>query len=255
MKDHLNGTTVLLTTAVEDADEITKLLEGRGARVLHLPLERYVGLEPDEQVDEAFDRLEEFENIIYGHKRNAVFMIQQLEERNQMEEARQRLNLALDEPTAQLLEEHGIPAVQPGPEARPIQMVEFMLRLRRMGATLYPCGTNRKEEIPGLLQELDIAVNEMTLYEMGGPESDELSSFRQKLDEQKPGIVIFHSRSAVNRTQAAFPELDLSETIVVSTSAGVTEKLEENDITVRVEGRGTWKSTVDLLAEYLLPEE
>ena len=250
MKDHLDHLSILITTAEEDTDEARRQLEGRGARTVHLPLERYQIIDEDPAIDEAFNNLNSFENIIYGHKRNAIFFAEHVKRRDKMEEVRQRLNLTLHADTAEYLEEQGIVAVYPQTAEKPIDLIEFMLRLQRYGTTLYPCGNHQRDEIPGLLQELDIPVNELTLYDLKGPAVDDLDNFKNKINELSPEVIVCHSRRAVNRIIAAFPNLKPEDKIVISANAGVTQKLKENEIPVTIKADGSWHSIAQKLAEY-----
>lgn len=240
--------TILLTAAEEDSVSIQDQLKDQAGHLLHLPLERYVPVPNPDPVREAFDSLGSFENIIHANLRNARFFIHFMEEMGRLEQVQEVLNLAGDKAAAELLEEHGIPAVYPGSD-EPIKMVEYMLRLNRMGSTLYPTGTHRREEIPGLLQELDIHVAEVEVLELEGPTESQLEDYRRRLSDDAPELVIFHSRRAVNRTVAAFPDLDLSECEVVSGDKGVTDKLEEHDIVCTAQAEGNWQAIGERVLE------
>lgn len=250
MKDHLDHLSILITTAVEDTDESRRQLEGRGARMVHLPLERYQIIDEDQAIDDAFNNLNSFENIIYGHKRNAIFFAEHVKRQDKIEEVRQRLNLTLHADTAEYLEEQGIVAVSPQTAEKPIDLIEFMLRLQRYGATLYPCGNHQRDEIPGLLQELDIPVNEISLYDLKGPQEEDLDEFKKKIGKSNPDAIVYHSKRAVNRITAAFPDLKPEDKIVISANPGVTQKLKENEIPVTIEADGSWHSIAQKLAEY-----
>jgi uroporphyrinogen III methyltransferase/synthase len=238
---------VLITAAREDASGMRELLEERDLNLYSFPLERYVPIEDNSAVGEVFERLADFENIVYGSSLNARFFINQVEQKDVLKMVRNRVNLTLNQETAALLEDHGVPAICTFAEGKAINAVEFMLRLRRMGATLYPCGSHQKEELPGLLNELDIAVEELELYNLEGPLSEDLKRYQSKLTQQRPDIILFHSRRSVNRTLAAFPEFDYSETRVISADKGITRHLEEKNITVTDEAEGSWQSMADLL--------
>lgn len=241
------ATTILLTAAIDDSVEIRKLLSEKEFELMHFPLERYEPVEDTTDIEETFGRLNEFENIIYGSLRNARYFMQQLESLNKIEAVRKRLNLTLDEETAVFLEDSGIPAVCTYAGGKSINLVEFMLRLRRMGPTIYPCGSHRKEEIPGLLEELNIPVKELELFDLKGPENEELENYRQELDASKPDVIFFHSRRAVNRTLAAFPDLDYPGIKIISADRGVTKKLESKGIDINGEGEGSWESMAKIL--------
>lgn len=236
------STTVLLTAAEEDADKIKKLLDSEGLELLHFPLERYVPVNDQSDIKKTLNRLPQFENIIYGSLTNARYFMHQVDTLDKIEPVRQRLNITMDEETATFLEDSGVPAVCTYAGGKSINLVEFMLRLRRMGASLYPCGSHRKEDIPGFLEELDIPVNELELFDLKGPEDGELENYREALSEKQPEVIIFHSRRSVNRTLAAFPKLDFEGIRIISADKGISKKLSEKNIVVDDEAEGNWES-------------
>ncbi|MDZ7695191.1 MAG: uroporphyrinogen-III synthase [Balneolaceae bacterium] len=174
--------TILLTSALEDAEVLLNWVEKKNIRLLHLPLEKYVSSEPDEE--DLVELLESSENIIYGHKRNAKFFMKYAKEQNLLKQVIDRVNLAAQERTAIYLEEQGVPAIYPGSE-EPIKMLEFLMRLRRLGTVFYPCGSHKNDEIPGLLSELDIDVQERIFYELQGPSAEELETYKAQLQKQR----------------------------------------------------------------------
>ncbi len=239
--------TILLTAAKEDTEGITDHFSATGFEVLHTPLERYSGRTDDEAISSTIENLGDFENTVYGSKCNAKFFLKHVKRLNKMDAVKERLNLAFDEQTFAYLEEEGLPAVHPPIGSKAIDLVELMLRLQRLGATLYPCGSHRREDFPGLLQELDIAVMELEVFDLEGPSKDRLTRYKKEVADTKPDTVIFHSRRSVNRTLAAFPELDYNSAKVISADKGITNKLEEKGITVDAEGEGSWASVAELV--------
>jgi uroporphyrinogen-III synthase len=249
MSSFLNDKTVLLTTAEEDIDIAKSLLEQRGAKIIHTPLEQYEAEVNDAKLQMAFEALPAVDQIIYGYKRNALFFLEQAIRHDMMDEVRHKLNFAVDTATAEVLEEAGIPAVQPGEDGSAIKLIEFMLKINRMGPTLYPTGEGTKEEIPGLLEELEIECAKIPLYKKVGPSKDELEDFRITVYAEKPEIIFFHNRSSVNRILAAYPDLTWSEHTNVAVSKGVEQKLLSKEIKVDVVANGSWKSVVSKLGE------
>ncbi len=239
--------TVLLTAATEDSGSFLKLLKQQEAEVIHYPLERYEPIGGGPEIRETMGQITEYDNIIYSNKRNAAFFMDRVRAADRKEEVRQCLNLTKDEETAEYLEGEGIPAVCSFAGKKSINLVEFMLRLHRMGPTLYPCGDHRKEEIPGFLEELDIPVKELELFTLEGPGEESLSRYRNELAERQPDIVVFHSRRAVNRVLAAFPDLPYEDLTVITADKAITEKLEEKGIPVENEAGGDWESIAALI--------
>ncbi|MDX1617990.1 MAG: uroporphyrinogen-III synthase [Balneolaceae bacterium] len=236
------ATTVLITAPPEDIEGIAELLEGEEElSLLHLPLEIYEpvgGPDPPDGLEAALGRVE---NIIYGRKRNARFLLRSVRQRGLLRRVKELLNLAADRRTACYLEDEGIPAVYPGSDT-PIDLVEFMLRFWRTGPALYPCGKNEQEEIPGLLQELDIPVREYELYRRAAPSSDALDQYRQQIGERPPDLIVCHSRRSVNRLRAAFPDLDLERAGIIAGNRGVAGKLKDLKLSADYVAAGTWES-------------
>lgn len=240
---------VLLTAATEDTEQVRKALVENDIFVLQCPLEHYEYIENDDTINETLNNLEQFENIIHGSKRNARFFIETVKDHRVLEEARQQLNLALDQEAADYLEAEGIPAIHPHAEGKAIDLMEFMLRVRRIGDTLYPCGNKMAEDLPGFLRELDIPVQELVLFTLEGPGKSKLEEFRKKISEQEPDTVIFHSRRSVNRTLAAFPGLAFQDINIVTGDKAVTEKLEKENIKTDVQAEGSWESIIKRVLE------
>lgn len=236
---------VLLTAATEDTEIFRSQLEKHEIAPLHYPLERYQPLEADEEILEILDQLEDYENIVHGSKRNARFFVEKAEEYNKLDEVRNRLNLALNQHTADFLEEKGVPAVHPHSDGKAIDLMEFMLRVRRIGETLYPCGDKTAEDLPGFLRELDVPVEELVLFTLGGPQDEALRGFRKDLAAHKPEVVIFHNRRSVNRTLAAFPNMNYEDAHVITADQAVTEKLQTEGIDVDAQAGGNWDSVLE----------
>lgn len=240
---------VLLTAAKEDTELFRSSLEELDFSLLHFPLERYQKIEADESIINAFDELNSYENIVHGSKRNARFFVEQVKELDKLEEVRDRLNLAVTQYAADYLEEEGIPAVHPETGGEAINLMEFMLRIKRLGETLYPCGDQTKEELPGFLQELDIPVKELVLFTLEGPREEELQKFQKDAAAHDPEFIIFHSQRGVNRTLAAFPNVDFNSARIIAGDQGVTDRLRNDDIETDIQAEGSWDSILEKLTE------
>ncbi|WP_138431417.1 uroporphyrinogen-III synthase [Fodinibius saliphilus] len=242
---------VLLTAAKEDTETFQSELRDETVSVLHYPLERYELVEDDQDVRDTFKLLDEFENIVHGSKRNAMFFVEAVEKYDKMDAVRNQLNLALNQHTADYLEEAGIPAVHPHSDGKAIDLLEFMLRIKHIGSTLYPCGDKTSESMPGLLRELDVPVEELVLFTLEGPEELKLQEYRKDIAAHDPAFIIFHSRRSVNRLLAAFPNLNYSEAHITTGDQAVTEKLEGEGIEVDSQAEGSWSSIRKIIKEEL----
>lgn len=242
---------VLLTAAKQDSEVFRSQLTEHEISLLHYPLEKYKAVEDDETVRNTFEHLEEFENIAHGSKRNAQFFVEKVSQLDKWDQARERLNLALNQHTADFLEEAGIPAVHPHSEGEAIDLMEFMLRVQRIGKTLYPCGDKTTEDLPGFLQELDIPVQELVLFTLEGPGKDKLQHYQEDIASYEPDIIIFHSRRSVNRMLAAFPDLNYREEQIISGDQAVSEKLATEDIEPDIQAEGSWESILEKIGGQL----
>lgn len=240
---------VLVTAAAEDTERFRSDLREDDIPVLHYPLERYEPIEEETEILDTLELLDEFENIVYGSKRNARFFVEKVKEYEMMEKVREQLNLALNQHTADYLEQEGIPAVHPHSDGKAIDLMEFMLRIRRIGETLYPCGDKTAEDLPGFLQELDIPVEELVLFTLEGPKEEDLQQYRKELAAHEPKVIVFHSRRSVNRTLAAFPNLKLSDAQVIAGDRGVSDKLEKEEIGVDYQAEGSWESILSRIQD------
>ncbi len=236
---------ILITAAKEDSEEILSLLSDY--TVCHAPLEVYKPRSEDASIGSTLNSLDDFENIVYSSKRNARFFLDQVQQFDKIEAVQNRVNLALDADTFEFLEAHHIPAIHPQNGEEPIDLVELMLRLQRFGNTLYPTGSHQREDFPGFLEELDISVKELDVFDLKGPSNDALEKLKQKVEEEKPKTVVFHSRRSVNRTLAAFPELDYANLHIISADKGISNKLQQKDISVDDEAEGSWESIAELV--------
>lgn len=243
----MSPSSVLLTAAEEDTEQFRSALAEEEISLLHYPLERYEPITDDQSMFDTLQRLDKFENIVHGSKRNAKFFVEKVKEYDKLEDAREQLNLALNQHTADFLEEEGIPAVHPHSDGKAINLMEFMLRIRRIGETLYPCGDKTAEDLPGFLQELDIPVEELVLFTLEGPGETELQRYRKNIAAHEPEVVIFHSRRSVNRTLAA-PTLNYDEAQVLSGDRAVAEKLETEGIETDIQAEGSWNSILEKVA-------
>lgn len=238
---------ILLTAADEDAGKITSLMDS--ADMLHLPLEVYTRSTDDTTIAEVLSQLDTFDNIVHSNIRNAQFFLEHVKRHSQKEAVTDCLNFTFDEGTFTWLEEQGIPAVHPQTGQKPIDLIELMLRLQRMGKTLYPCGSHQREDFPGFLEELDIEVTELDVFDLKGPGNEALDRYQRQVAKESPQAIIFHSRRSVTRTLAAFPNLDYQELRLISADRGITNKLEENGLAADAEAGGSWESIADLLDE------
>lgn len=240
----------VLFTANEDVaiSFVNKISESTEWELLHVPLENYsyaVNFEEEEMLSKNMD----FSFIIHGNLRNARFFTQWVVESDLLKEVRNIVHLVPNQSTVDFLEEYQIPAVMPREDARPIDIIEFMLRISREGTALYPTTDQKDEEVPGLLKELEMPVVEFQVCKEESLSSKKLKNYHSRVYDSDLVSVIFHSRSSVTRIQTAFPQLNLNSLNCISSGQAVSQKLHESNISVATEARGSWRSLLDMLTD------
>jgi hypothetical protein len=217
--------------------------------LLHLSLEEYETFTIDEESDAASLAFNRFTFIIYGNLRNARYFMNWAERTGNTAQIQNRINLVLDLPTSRFLEKKGIPAILPRKNARPIDLLEFLLRITKEGSTLYPTTDNHTEEMPGLLKELEMPVSEFTVCREVSLSADLLEDYRERLSKADLDYILIHNRSSYTRIKTAFPDLNLSEYKLIAGSQGVTEKLAEEGLVPDAQAHGTWLSIAKVIED------
>lgn len=248
----MSDSKLLITAPEHICGNMKRLLEAHSNDIIHAPLESY-NVSVDRMASELLVKnVSNFSFVIYGNLRNAIYFEKWMTDHQLLTEFQNLVHFSLDNPTSEFLESVRIPAIQPRENAKPIDILEFMLRISRDGKTLYPSCSNRAEEMPGLLQELEMEVAEFTVCEEAGLESGEVERLREEISYEMPSSVLFHNRSAVTRTFAAFPDLNIKKLKIISGSAGVTQHLIDKGIEPHHEANGSWTSIEELIRSEIL---
>jgi len=243
---------ILITLCADSCGNLKNLLGEKSDQILYLPLENYRSAIKNEQSEVVTSQLDTFSFAVYGCLRNAAQFMKWVKEHGLLNTIREIVHFTMDQPTAEFLENHGIPSIMPRENAAPIDILEFMLRISRSGKTLYPTVDGKAEEMPGLLKELQMEVVEFTVCEEKSLDSEILSEYNQKMESHQPDAVLFHNRSSITRTKTAFPDFNLKKATVIAGSAGVTKSLVDSGIEPDYEAEGTWLSIQNVLEENIL---
>lgn len=219
----------------------------KGEKLHLLPLEFYENFTFDGEREVIAENLDEYSFIIYGNLRNARHFIEWVKENELVKDAQTSVNLTLDKPAMQFVEANGIPAIMPKNNGKPIDILEFMLRIFKEGKTLYPTTRDQSEEIPGLLKELDMPVDEFTVCREIRVNELLLKSYMKKIKQKPVNTVLFHNRSSVIRTLTAFPGLNYSELTLIAGSEGAAQKMKEEGLAVHEKASGSWQSIASVL--------
>jgi hypothetical protein len=237
--------TILITAGSDIAAPLFDLIGDS----LHLPLEQFEYF-TDPDSDRALNEvLDSFTFIIYGNLRNARYFLEWAQSKGKISSVQKRINLVHDRVTASFLEKEGIPAILPRENARPIDILEFLLRISKEGSTLYPTTDNHTEEMPGLLQELEMPVSEFTVCREVTVSGELLAEYRRKISEEQFYSILIHNRSSLTRIKTAFPDLNLSEYKLIAGSQGVADKLAEEGLEPDARAHGTWQSIAKVLED------
>jgi hypothetical protein len=238
---------ILLTANKADCLHFLKRSEKVKESLLHLPLEMYERFEDDTASETVKEKMSEFVFVVHGNVRNARHFLQWVDEQQLLEECKNRIHLVTDLATSNLLEKYSLPAIMPREFAKGIDIIEFMLRISKEGAVLYPTSDSHTEEIPGLLKELEMPVMEFTVCRERTLREEELEDYRDKLQNSEPNTVLFHNRSSVKRIKLAFPDLDLHQTYNIAADRGVAEFMEKEEVPVSETANGTWLSLSEVV--------
>lgn len=236
---------LLITTDTHFSAPLLKLLTNLPVTPVHLPLESF-SVRNDHSFNAQFkSALNEICFISYENLRNAFFFLKWCDINGFRNHLSQIVHLCMDPATAEFLEKESIPAILPRTDAKPIDLLEFIFRISKEGAVLSPGTKNRKQELPGLLQELELPFIEFDVCEEERISPDTVISYQKFISENKPDIILFHSKSSVNRTEAAFPELISDSVIRIAANAGTAQKLNKKGYQTDEIANGTWQSVVE----------
>jgi uroporphyrinogen-III synthase len=239
--------TILFTANPDSAATLPALTDMD--KVLHLPLQHFIAHLNPEENRIIKSTLNDFTFIIHGNLRNARYFVEWMQQNDQLADVQNRINLAIDKPTSEYLESKKIPAVLFRENGKPIDVLEFMLRISKQGTTLYPTTDNKTEEMPGLLKELEMPVSEFTVCKETTISEDRLNEYRERVSKANLDAILFHNRSSITRIKTAFPELNFDHYKLISGSPGVTEKLREEGHLADIEADGSWRSIADVIEE------
>ncbi|MEX1062852.1 MAG: uroporphyrinogen-III synthase [Balneolaceae bacterium] len=238
---------LLVTAEPDEAHLLIDGLSGTGVSLVHLPLEKVGYSTEPEQRESILAQLDEYRFVVYGGLRNARYFVQWMEQSEMTSEIQQKVHLAMNQAEADFLEQAGIAAIVPREGGRPIDIMEFLLRISIGGAVLYPCPEESSEEMPALLQELGMQVAEFTVCRSVPIGKKDVEEKRMQIRDQPPDGILFHSRGSVIRTKTAFPGVDLQLSTLIAASEGVAGKLQQEGLSADMTASGTWRSVLELL--------
>lgn len=242
---------ILFTSDTLNSSVFLEMLGKQTKYLLHLPLEKFDYHVREEDAKTVIKRIRSFTYAVHGNLRNAYHFTEWVNNSKQKTQMQELIHISADQPTSDHLEENQIPAVMPLKNAKGIDIIEFLLRISKEGAVLYPTSSDHTEEIPGLLKELEIPVMEFTVCRERTLDNNEIKEYRKLIENQNLSTVIIHSRSCLNRVRLAFPNLQLDNLDIISANRKVTELLIKEGLSVKAEANGNWHSMAKTVIDYL----
>lgn len=238
----LKNQVVLFTAHSQHADRVELFNAHFGSRAIHLALERNRPFKDEVAIEELIRSIPEYSNLFFDSLMHAEAFLALINEQGYAAKkaVQQLLSLAKDKETADYLEANGIPAILASQNAKAIEAIELLIRLKRLHPTIYPSVHGYYEEFPALMHELGAACTEMPVIEFSGPTPEELEEYRRSINATNPSSVFFHAPNAVIRTQTAFPDLDLQQTTNIAKDDRTAAKLKEKNIPYHIMGKGNW---------------
>lgn len=217
--------------------------------LIHLPLEAYTEKTDGEIAARLAEKPDAFEFVLHGNLLNTRFFIEWMKSEGMLPAFKNLVHLTADAPAAAFLESEGIPAILPKKGGKPIDLLEFMLRISKKGASLYPSRDADREELPALLSELDMPVIEFTVCRERTLSESELVQYRKQAANESFSYILIHNRGALTRLRTVFPQLNLKKFSLIAGSPGVTNRLIQEGLEPVLEAGGTWASIREIIAE------
>lgn len=208
---------ILITRARDQARDITSVLEGLGAEVVHVPTIEFVDPESWAPVDSAIENLFRYDWMIFTSANGVRFFFHRLYKLKGETGARlSRTNvLAIGPATARALESAGSPACLVAPDSKGEgvlrALVEWVggeegLSGKRL---LIPRAEVARELLPDELRRLGALVDVIAVYRTVKPEVDGTEIVRM-FREREVDAVVFTSSSTVSNLSAIVSPDDLS---------------------------------------------
>ncbi|MEX0735925.1 MAG: uroporphyrinogen-III synthase [Bacteroidota bacterium] len=251
----LQGKTVLITRAAESDDSFGRLLEARGATILHLPTIKIVDPDSWDDCDRAIITLREYDGVFFTSKNGVLKFLQRIEAVNAPAKSvlSNRPVYAVGEKTEEALENAGFPVTMTPEVFSGEDLAALFSREEVQGKRLlFPRSNIGKEILPKALRSLGAVVDEVTAYKTVSPEKTDLDGVRHALVIGKVDIVTFFSPSAVRNFLQMMGSKCLEHTLVAVIGPTTAAAATGLGIEVRIVSKqSTAESLVETLAEQI----
>lgn len=212
MNSPLNNITLWLTRPVDQAKNLTKLLEAQGANVFHLPLMRIEALAQDKKLEKKIKKLDQYDMAFFISTNAAQFGMELIE--TYFPSLPKEIKYFSPGPTtAKILQSYGLDVAFPEkamsteallilPEIREVLQKESKKKKR---AVVFR-GAGGRELLANALRSKGVDVDYIELYKRVLPEYKE-SYLKNILKNKKPDGIIFSSAEAIHNFTVLFEKI------------------------------------------------
>ncbi len=204
--------------------ELTRYIDSGDEEWRHYPLQQIFPTDVSKALQEHLGEDHEIQNIIHSTKINAEHFLKALRENGLEDRIKDCVHFVVDQESFDYLNDQGFAVLLP-PASRIIDLMEFMLRLKRTGLTLCPGGDPKEEEIPDFLHELGIDFIRIQVSETQPADSEMLRIYHTGLKETPPTTILTHSETLPAQLNALFPEMPDTQIKWLPVNEDVRQKL------------------------------
>jgi len=204
-KKPLTGRRILVTREAQQAEGLARLLTENGGEVIVFPAIEITGPEDSSPLDQALNRIEQYNWIIFTSKNGVKYFFKRMKERLIDVRNLKGIKLgAIGPKTREALEEHGLRVVLTPPEYIAEEIVTSIKGMIKTGdRILLPRSDKARKFLKEALADLGAEVEEVIAYRTcaAGGDPDYL---RRMLEQGLIHLITFASSSAVHNFRQLF---------------------------------------------------
>ena len=251
----LRGKTILVTRPKDQAEEFSRLLQDRGARVVFSPGIRIVPPSSWKECDAAIEIINTYDSFIFTSANAVLGFFQRLDEKKS-KSVHSSLHsvecFAVGDSTRAALLEEGMTPTRFSDVSNGRELADALLARPLHGKKLlFPKGNLAGEELPGALKSGGADIDEIIVYETVAPSGDDARIMRESFEKDSIDVVTFFSASSVRHLAAMVTGTMLSsKTIAVIGSSTATAAKELGLRTEIVAPKPTAVELANAIAHY-----
>ncbi|MFQ6112937.1 MAG: uroporphyrinogen-III synthase [bacterium] len=234
MKNALSGKRVVVTRAVDQADELVVRLRQLGADVVHIPAIE-IG-PPDSWIacDEALEDLEQYHWVIFTSTNGVQFFIERLKTKNKgLGRLQTKQIAAVGERTEAKLKDLGLHVDLVPDQFRAEGLVKAFEQINLQNLKiLFPKAQEGRDVLVKGLEALGAEVNGVPVYKTRAPKRQNISKFLASLNDHEVDLLTFTSPSTVRNLISIFGEKIIKQWLAngcrTAVIGGVTAEALEN---------------------------